>query len=145
MCSAESVGFGLPPTDENSPGIPDQAGERPTPLSKLSFDEDATDVGFDDEVGKGGLESPEAKMQKSEARIAGHWRWLESTGVSAYVKVHIDSCRRSLYEDPKIQRSEAERRDVPRCDDRLPGPTIGRLHGEAGCGHGDPSGHMQAN
>ena len=33
---AESVGFGLPFTDENSPGIPDQEGEWPTQNSVLS-------------------------------------------------------------------------------------------------------------
>ena len=34
---AESVGFGLPDSDENRPGIPDQEGKRPTPLSKPFF------------------------------------------------------------------------------------------------------------
>ena len=97
----ESVAFGLPRTDENSPGIPDREGERATPLSKLCFDEDDINVDFDVEVWESmRLEVPEAQMQKSEARIAGHWRWLESTGVSAYVTVHIGSCRWSLYEDP---------------------------------------------
>ena len=33
-----SVGYGLLDTDDDSPGISHQDGERPTPLSKPSFD-----------------------------------------------------------------------------------------------------------
>ena len=75
---AEAVGFGLPSTDENSPGIPDQEGEIPTPLSKLSFNDDDIKVGLYVEVWKqkviGSSRSADAKVRSEDCRslvIAG--------------------------------------------------------------------------
>ena len=86
-------------------------------------------------------------MQKSEARIAGHRRsWNPQVLVLASRSTSIPAV------DPymKIQRCEAGCRDVPRCDDPPPGPTIGRLHVEAVCGDvplcdDTPSGPMRAS
>ena len=100
VCSAESVRFGLPRTDENSPGIPDQEGEGQPHCRNSDSRKMLSMQILKLKLGRGRLEVPEAQMQKSEARIAGHLRWLESTAVSAYVTVHIDSCRRSLCENP---------------------------------------------
>ena len=68
---AESFRFGLPRHDENSPGIPDQEGERPTPLSKLGFDEDGINVDVDVEVEKkdiGSFRSADAKVRGEDCR-----------------------------------------------------------------------------
>ena len=52
---AESVEFGLPSTDESSPGIPDQEGERPTPSSKLGFDSRSLGLGVHHNEGLGAV------------------------------------------------------------------------------------------
>ena len=124
-CDLESVGCGLPDTDKNGPGITDQEGERPTPLSKLSFDKEDINIGFDFEFGKRGdwkFQKQRCKSRRPELLVIGDG-WNPQVSVFASRSTSVSVVGSYM----KIQRSEAGCKDDPWCDEAIPGPTIGRL------------------
>ena len=105
-------------------------------------------VGFYVEVGKGGDWKFQKRRCKSQRRglpvICDGWNPQVSVLTSRSTSIPV------VGPFLKIQPREAGCRDVPRCDDPLPGPTIGWLHAEEGCGDvslcdDPPPGPMRAN